>query len=119
MKASADAYVRRTESRESPDDYRLNLLTYGPRPDKLVIAAREAHSAFWYRLRRADEATMRGRLKELAAERRRFGYRRLKVLLDRGGDADEPQETTSRVCRGGCRFAAGADASARWAHGHR
>jgi len=38
-----------------------------------------------YRRCRVDEAAARRRLKELAAERRRFGYRRLKLLLDREG----------------------------------
>jgi putative transposase len=36
---------------------------------------------------RADEAALRQRLCELAAERRRFGYRRLHVLLQREGQA--------------------------------
>ncbi|MDR4305388.1 IS3 family transposase [Chelatococcus sambhunathii] len=36
---------------------------------------------------RYDDAMLRGRLKELAAERRRFGYRRLHVLLKREGHA--------------------------------
>ena len=35
--------------------------------------------------RRADDAAWRERLRALAAERRRFGYRRLKLLLDREG----------------------------------
>jgi putative transposase len=34
-----------------------------------------------YRARRPDDAALRARLRELAAERRRFGYRRLHVLL--------------------------------------
>jgi putative transposase len=38
-----------------------------------------------YRRCRVDDAAARRRLKELAAERRRFGYRRLKLLLDREG----------------------------------
>jgi putative transposase len=65
-----------------------------------VTAARDAHgiserracsivgadrSVIRYRHRRADDAMERMRLKALAAERRRFGYRRLKVLLDREG----------------------------------
>jgi len=65
-----------------------------------VSAAREAHgiserracsilgvdrSATRYRHRRGDDAATRQRLKELAAERRRFGWRRLKLLLDREG----------------------------------
>jgi putative transposase len=40
-----------------------------------------------YRARRADDADLRERLKALAAERRRFGYRRLHVLLRREGHA--------------------------------
>ena len=38
-----------------------------------------------YEARRADDTALRARLKELAAERRRFGYRRLKLLLEREG----------------------------------
>jgi putative transposase len=38
-----------------------------------------------YRHRRADDADLRARLRELAAARRRFGYRRLHVLLAREG----------------------------------
>ena len=65
-----------------------------------VSAAREAHgiserracsiigadrSAMRYQHRRGDDAAIRTRLKELAGERRRFGWRRLKLLLDREG----------------------------------
>jgi putative transposase len=65
-----------------------------------VTAAREAHkiserracaiigadrSAMRYRHGRMDHAAIRARLKELAAERRRFGWRRLKLLLEREG----------------------------------
>jgi len=38
-----------------------------------------------YRQRRQEEARLRSRLRELAEERRRFGYRRLQVLLVREG----------------------------------
>ena len=38
-----------------------------------------------YRSRRPDDASLRRRIRELAAERRRFGYRRLHVLLRREG----------------------------------
>jgi putative transposase len=38
-----------------------------------------------YRHLRGDDALLRERLRELAAERRRFGYRRLHVLLRRAG----------------------------------
>ena len=38
-----------------------------------------------YRPRRPDDSLLRQRLRELAAERRRFGYRRLGWLLEREG----------------------------------
>ena len=38
-----------------------------------------------YQSRRGDDAELRRRLRELAAERRRFGYRRLGLLLAREG----------------------------------
>src|SRR6195952_5381788 len=38
-----------------------------------------------YRSRRADDGDLRSRLCELAQQRRRFGYRRLHILLRRGG----------------------------------
>jgi len=38
-----------------------------------------------YRSTRPDDAALRSRLRELAAERRRFGYRRLLILLRREG----------------------------------
>jgi putative transposase len=40
-----------------------------------------------YEATRGDDTVLRGRLKELAAERRRFGYRRLHILLKREGHA--------------------------------
>jgi transposase InsO family protein len=38
-----------------------------------------------YRSRRPDDGMLRCRLRELAAVRRRFGHRRLHILLDREG----------------------------------
>ena len=38
-----------------------------------------------YRSSRADDADLRHRMRELASERRRFGYRRLHILLKREG----------------------------------
>jgi transposase InsO family protein len=43
-------------------------------------------STIRYRSCRPDDAVLRGRLRELARERRRFGYRRLFVLLRREGE---------------------------------
>ncbi len=39
----------------------------------------------YYVSRRPDDGTLRARLRALAAERRRFGYRRLHILLRREG----------------------------------
>ena len=46
--------------------------------------------------RRPDDGAMRERLKALAAERRRFGYRRLHVLLAARG----PAPSTGSGCSG-------------------
>ena len=43
------------------------------------------HSVLHYRAKRADDTALRKRLRELAQERRRFGYRRLGWLLTREG----------------------------------
>ena len=45
-----------------------------------------------YRSRRPRDETLRLRLKELAAEQRRSGYRRLHDLLRAEGPRGEPQE---------------------------
>jgi len=50
----------------------------------LIVGA--DRSTVRYRSRRPDEAGLRLRLRELAAERRRFGYRRLHILLRREGE---------------------------------
>ena len=42
-------------------------------------------SSMRYRSRRAGDAAVRLRIRELAAQRRRFGYRRLHLLLTREG----------------------------------
>ena len=44
-------------------------------------------SSVRYRRRRPDDGVLRERLRALAQERRRFGYRRLWVLLRREGHA--------------------------------
>ena len=44
-----------------------------------------SRSSCRYQPRRREEGVLRQRLRELAAERRRFGYRRLAVLLRREG----------------------------------
>jgi putative transposase len=46
-----------------------------------------------YRSRRPDDAALRARLRDLAAEQRRFGYRRLHVLLRHEGHAVNRKKT--------------------------
>ena len=46
-----------------------------------------APKTYRYASQRPDDAELRGRLKALASERRRFGYRRLHILLKRDGVA--------------------------------
>ena len=46
-----------------------------------------------YRSRRDDDADLRDRLRDLARERRRFGYRRLHILLRRDGIAINRKKT--------------------------
>lgn len=48
-----------------------------------------------YQSQRAQDTALRGRLRDLANERRRFGYRRLFVLLRREGEASG----INRICR--------------------
>jgi putative transposase len=43
-------------------------------------------SSYRYRLRKSEESGLREQLKKLAAERRRYGYRLLTVLLNRTGE---------------------------------
>jgi putative transposase len=51
-----------------------------------------------YQSRRPRDDALRGRLRELAAEQRRFGYRRLHVLLRAEGHAVN-RKKTQRLCR--------------------
>ena len=75
-------------------------------------------SSVRYLSARPDDAVVRSRLRELASVRRRFGYRRLLLMLRGEGVADEPQEAEAAVCaRSGFRCAGVADAKERWEQG--
>jgi hypothetical protein len=67
-------------------------------------------SAVRYRSLRPNDATIRARLRELASVRRRFGYRRLLLMIRSEGVLINPQEAEAAVCRG-----AAAGSPARWA----
>jgi HTH-like domain len=83
-----------------------------------VSLAREAHdiserracsiigadrSTMRYRQRRGNDMAVRTRLKELAAERRRFGWRRLKLLLAREGIRMNHKKLRRLYAEDGCR----------------
>jgi putative transposase len=59
------------------------LLDVSERRACRVIAA--DRTSVHYRSRRADDGDLRDKLRVLAQERRRFGYRRLHILLRRDG----------------------------------
>jgi putative transposase len=54
-----------------------------------------------YQERRRDDPALRERLRELAGERRRFGYRRLTVLLRREGRVVNPKRVYRIYCQEG------------------
>jgi putative transposase len=59
--------------------------TYEMSQRRACLALGTDRSSMRYRATRPADAALRERLKALAAERRRFGYRRLHVLLRREG----------------------------------
>ena len=63
-----------------------------------IIAA--DRSVVRYLSRRPDDTVLRARLRELADQRRRFGYRRLHVLLRSAGLDPKPQEDPAALRRG-------------------
>jgi hypothetical protein len=68
---------------------------------------------------RPDDGALRERLKALAQEHRRFGYRRLHVLLRREGHAVNRKRCSGSTVRSGRRYAGGVAGSGRWEHGER
>ena len=58
---------------------------FGVSSRRACKAIRLQRSTYTYKQRRADQAPLRMRLRELAETRRRYGYRRLTVLLQREG----------------------------------
>ena len=72
-------------------------------------------STWQYRARRQDRSTLRERLKELAGQRRRFGYRRLHALLRREGwQVNHKAVHCQSAWNGDPRSACKRDPSERW-----
>ena len=76
-------------------------------------------SSMRYVHRRGADGDLRSRLREIALERRRFGYRRLGIMLAREGLVMNHKKLCGCIARRTCAYAADAAASGRWAHGHR
>ena len=72
-----------------------------------------------YAHRRGDDGDLRSRLREIALERRRFGYRRLGIMLAREGLVMNHKKLLRLYARRTCECAVGVAASERWARGHR
>ena len=72
-----------------------------------------------YRHRRPDDAAIRVRMRELASERRRFGYRRLGILLAREGIKMNRKKLLRIYTEEGLKCVGAGAANGRWAHEHR
>ena len=72
-----------------------------------------------YKTTRADDAALRQRMKAIAHERRRFGYRRLHVLLKREGYMINHKSSSGSIGKRSLRCAAVAVASGRSGPGRR
>ena len=64
-----------------------------------------ARSVVRYVRQRADDITLRSRLRELAHERKRFGYRRLHQMLRREGTAMNLRSYGGFTLKNGCKCA--------------
>ena len=76
-------------------------------------------SVMRYRARRSDDGAVRARLRSLAGERRRFGYRRLGLLLARKGVRLNHKKLRRIYAEERLQVAAVAAASVRLAGGRR
>ena len=77
-------------------------------------------SSVRYRSRRPDDGVIRSRLRDIAAVRRRFGYRRLHILLRREGLLLNHKKLRRLYAEERLqRSAVAVAASGRSAHGHR
>jgi hypothetical protein len=76
-------------------------------------------STLRYQRKRPDDAPVRQRRGELAAERRRYGYRRLGRMLQRERSRDESQEALSSNTKSNSHHVGAGGASARWEPGRR
>ncbi|CDX24925.1 hypothetical protein MPL3356_490014 [Mesorhizobium plurifarium] len=127
-KAEAPAGRRHARRLDLARDARKKLLTPGSRRNAVSWAMEEKGYSqrracglvgidprvYRYRSTRPDDAELRGRLKELASQPRRFGYRRLQILLRREGLEVTGRSFIASAARNGSPFANVAAASGPW-----
>ena len=77
------------------------------------------HSTLRYQRRRANDEAVCKRLRELAAQRRRFGYRRLGWLLSRERREMNHKKSSGSTARNGRWYAGAAGASGPWVRARR
>ena len=81
-------------------------------------ALEDRSSSVRYRSIRPDDARLREAMKAVASERRRFGYRRIHVMLERQGIVMNLKKLQAALsARRSCRCASAAAASGPWARG--
>ncbi len=72
-----------------------------------------------YAPRRSDDGDLRSRRREIAAERRRFGYRRLAIMLAREGMVMNHKKLLRLTARRTCESGVVVAGSEPWARGRR
>jgi len=72
---------------------------YGVSERRACAAMAVDRSTIRYQSKRPDDEELRDQVKQIASERRRFGYRRIHVLLEREGGPGEPEEVTTDLQR--------------------
>ena len=65
---------------------------YGVSERRACVAMSVDRSTVRYESKRADDTELRDQVKQIASERRRFGYRRIHVLLEREGIQVNPKK---------------------------
>ena len=93
--------------------------THGVSQRRACQALAVDRSSVRYLSIRPDDAEARAAMKAVASERRRFGYRRIHVMLERQGIVMNLKKLRRLYRKNGCRCAVGAVASGPWERGDR
>ena len=96
--APKDLTTKKSEARREARGCRPIVSAYEMTERRACRLIKADHETVRYRSRRPRDDALRGRLRELAAEQRRFGYRRLHILLRAEGQVLN-RKKTQRLCR--------------------